>query len=123
MKPTKSEVDAVVSRLSELSMLIGVPREDLLTFMRVLSRASWANVEFEPVEGVKFEFEGLFGSSIRLEITARRGNTTIIREYRIPDFLIRDGEKSPSPRPIRRAKKKARRKKSRKKKPPQDLDI
>ena len=118
MRPTKSEVDEVVNRLSELSTLIGVSPEDLLTFMRVLSKASWANVEFEPFEDLKFEFEGAFGGAMRLEITVRRGSTTIIKEYVIPEFFLKDEpypSQPPGPGliPVKKARRKARNKKSR----------
>mgnify|MGYP000409701972 CR=1 FL=1 len=111
MKPTKSEVDAVIGRLSELSTLIGVSHEELLTFIRVLSKASWANVEFEPLEGLKFEFEGLLGGWMKLEVTARKGNTTVIKEYRIPEFFLREEGPELCLKPVRGPRKKSRNKK------------
>jgi len=95
MRPTKSQVDEVVYHLSELSKMIGVKSGELLTFIKVLSKASWASVEFEPMEDVKFEFEGVLGGDMRLEVTVREGHTTIIKEFVIPRFFLKDDDLYP----------------------------
>ncbi|GEM_PF-1972466 len=89
MKRVRSELDEVARRLYELANLIGVSEQELLAFMKVLSKADWANVEFRPLEGLSFGFEGLFGEGVRMEITVRRGNTTIVKEYEVPDILVK----------------------------------
>ncbi len=102
MKRTRSELDEVVCHLTELASTIGVTSEELSTFMRIIARASWAHVEFEPVEGVEFEFKAVAGGGVELEVRARRGNTTIIKEFEIPEFLIRRSDLSPQARRPRR---------------------
>ncbi|RLI12919.1 hypothetical protein DRO33_01995 [Candidatus Bathyarchaeota archaeon] len=101
MRWTKSELDEVARRLSELASLIRVSEHELLTAMKVLSKASWANVEFSPLEGVEFEITSFFDDEIRLKITVRKGNTTIVREYRVPDFLVKGDVTEVCLRPVR----------------------
>lgn len=88
MSGARSELDEVLQHLTELSSVIGITGEELSTFMRVLLRASWAHVEFEPIEGVEFEFKAISGDDIELEVRIRRDNTTIIKEYTVPEILL-----------------------------------
>ncbi len=89
MRRVRSELDEVAYRLHELAGLVGVSEQELLAFLKVVSKADWANVEFRPIEGLEFEFESFAGGQIRLEITVRRGRTTVIREYDVPDLLVK----------------------------------
>lgn len=75
--------------MHELAGLVGVSEQELLAFLKVISKADWANVEFRPIEGLEFGFESFAGGQIRLEITVRRGRTTVIREYDVPDLLVK----------------------------------
>ena len=74
--------------MHELAGLVGVSEQELLAFLKVISKADWASAEFRPIEGLEFEFESI-ADIVRLEITIKRGRTTVIREYDIPDLLVK----------------------------------
>jgi len=109
MSGARSELDEVLQHLTELSSVIGITGEELSTFMRVLLRASWAHVEFEPIEGVEFEFKAVAGDDIELEVRVRRDNMTIIKEFTVPEFLLIEALKPIKPRKNGRRKKARRR--------------
>ena len=109
MRRARSELDEVLQHLTELSSVIGITGEELSTFMRVLLRASWAHVEFEPIEGVEFEFKAVAGDDIELEVRVRRDNMTIIKEFTVPEFLLIEALKPIKPRKNGRRKKARRR--------------
>ena len=122
MRRAGSELDRVARRLYELASLIGVSEQELLAFMKVLSRADWANVEFRPIDGVEFEIESFSDGQIKLEITVKRDRTTIIKEYDVPDVLVK-GDISevslcpPPPDMPPPGRRKARRRRGRRRKP------
>jgi len=89
MRRTRSELDEVAYRLYELASLVGVSEHELLAFLKVISKADWASVEFRPIEGLEFEFESFSDGEVHLEIKVRRGRTTIIKEYDVPDLLMK----------------------------------
>ena len=113
MSGARSELDEVLQRLTELSSVIGITNEELSAFMRVLLRASWAHVEFEPIEGVEFEFKAVSGDDIELEVRVRRDNTTIIKEYTVPEFLLMEVLRPARPKRNGRRKRARRRSKNR----------
>lgn len=73
----------------ELANLIRVSEQELLTAMKVLSKADWASAEFSPLDGVEFELTSFLGDDMKLKVTIRKGNTTIVKEYRVPGFLVK----------------------------------
>ncbi len=98
MRRARSELDEVLQHLTELSSVMGITGEELSAFIRVLLKASWAHVEFEPIEGIEFEFKAIAGDDIELEVRVRRDNTTIIKEYTVPEFLLIEAMRSAGPR-------------------------
>jgi len=100
MRRARSELDEIVRRLSELAAFIGVSSGELSTFIKVLSKSDWASVEFRPFDGLEVEFDAVPGS-IKLEITVRKENTTVIKEYKLPELLVERGFVDPPERPRR----------------------
>lgn len=121
MRRARSELDEVACRLYELARLIGVTEHELLAFVKVLSKADCASVAFSPIEDVDFEFRAFSDGEVTLEITVRRDRTTIIKEYEVPELLVK-GDISevrlrpqpwPGPEGRRASKRRGRRRRSR----------
>ncbi|HDI01387.1 MAG TPA: hypothetical protein ENF78_03055 [Candidatus Bathyarchaeota archaeon] len=112
MRWARSVIDEVAKHLLDLAGLIKVSEHELLTAMKVLSKADWATAEFSSEDGTEFEITSFSGEELRLKVTIRKGNTTIIKDYYIPEFLVKGDVSEVSLRPEhrRRARRPRRRK-------------